>query len=310
MTVLHTTPKSAKITQLAFRPDGRALAAGSHAGVFLWCGPAGAPELVEVPSGGTQIAFSPDGRTLFACGTGGADDDAVFAVDLTTGKTARVPLGETYTQAFAVSPDGSRLVTAVKDIGYAGRVACWEVGSYRKPRWAKKTTLGLGHGVAFAGPDRVLVTELARAGGRFDTHLVTREAATGRVAATSPPLADHPERWALSADGRTLAALTQNRLHAYRVDGDWAVEETRGPGRKHFTGLAVDPRGGRVAAVADGQVLVYDTTTWAAELVPLDIRARSVAFSPDGTRAAAAAATGQVRVWVTGEAAGLTAETN
>jgi WD40 repeat protein len=308
MTVLHMTPKSAKLSQLGFSPDGRTLAAGSHAGVFLWSGLAGGPELVEVPSGGMQFAFSPDGRTLFASGTGGQDDDAVFAVDLTTGKTARVPLGETYTQAFAVSPDGSVLVTAVKDIGYAGQVACWEVGSYRKPQWAKKTTLGLGHGVAFAGPDRVLVTELAKAGGRFDTHLVTREVATGRVTATSPNLADHPERWAVSANGRTLAATTQNRLHAYRVDGDWAAAATRGPGRKHFTDLAVDPRGERVAAAVDGQVLVYDTATWVAEVVPIDIRARSVAFSPDGTRAAAAAATGQVQVWVTGEPTGLKAE--
>jgi hypothetical protein len=52
MTVLHMTPKSAKLSQLGFSPDGRTLAAGSHAGVFLWSGLAGGPELVEVPSGG------------------------------------------------------------------------------------------------------------------------------------------------------------------------------------------------------------------------------------------------------------------
>jgi WD40 repeat protein len=298
MTVLTTRPKGTKLTQLAFSPDGRALAVGSHAGVFLWPELAGPAEVVGNPSSGMQVAFSPDKRTLFASGSGCVEDDAVFAVDLVSREVTRVPVGETYTLAFAVSPDGSRLVTAVKDIGYAGVVACWEVGSYRKPRWTKKTTLGLGHGVAFAGSDRLLVTELTSAGGRFDTHLVTRDPATGRVADTSPALADHPEAWVLSANGRTLAARTRDRLYTYRLGGKWSPVVGRGPSRKQFTGLALHPRGERLAAVSDGEVIVYNAADLAiVERVPLEVKARGVAFSPDGSRAAAAAAAGRVQVW-------------
>ena len=71
-------------------------------------------------------------------------------------------------------------------------------------------------------------------------------------------------------------------------------------GPKHFTGIAFHPSGRYLAATSnDATVKLYDTATWTvARTFAWDIgRLRSVAFSPDGTRAAVGSDTGKVLVW-------------
>jgi WD40 repeat protein len=69
---------------------------------------------------------------------------------------------------------------------------------------------------------------------------------------------------------------------------------------KHFTGIAFHPSGRFLAATSnDKTVKLYDTTTWEiARTFTWDIgKMRSIAFSPDGTLAAAGSDTGKVVVW-------------
>ncbi len=74
----------------------------------------------------------------------------------------------------------------------------------------------------------------------------------------------------------------------------------RNTSRHAFTNLAFHPSGRWLAATStDGTVKLYDVATWAlARTFNWKIgRMRSVAFSPDGTVAAAGGDKGQVVVW-------------
>jgi WD40 repeat protein len=69
---------------------------------------------------------------------------------------------------------------------------------------------------------------------------------------------------------------------------------------KHFTGLAFHPSGRYLAATSkDATVKLYDTASWQlATTLTWDIgRMRSIAFSPNGTLAAAGSDTGRIVVW-------------
>jgi WD40 repeat protein len=71
-------------------------------------------------------------------------------------------------------------------------------------------------------------------------------------------------------------------------------------GPKHFTNLAFHPSGRYLAAASnDTTVTLYETETWkVAKTFAWDVgRLRSVAFSPDGCRAAAGSDKGRVVVW-------------
>ena len=68
----------------------------------------------------------------------------------------------------------------------------------------------------------------------------------------------------------------------------------------HFTGIAFHPSGRYLAATSnDETVKLYDTASWQiAKSFTWNVgRLRSVAFSPDGTLAAAGSDTGRVVVW-------------
>ncbi|MBP3958936.1 hypothetical protein J8F10_27140 [Gemmata sp. G18] len=126
------------------------------------------------------------------------------------------------------------------------------------------------------------------------------------------------------ADGSLLRSSPNNVLgYGHRVygshvsdalvvqDGIWlrihSIDDLTAPqfvvrndGRKHFTGVAFHPSGRFLAATSnDETVKLYDTTTWeVARTFTWNIgRMRSIAFSPDGTLAAAGGDKGQVVVW-------------
>jgi WD40 repeat protein len=74
----------------------------------------------------------------------------------------------------------------------------------------------------------------------------------------------------------------------------------RNDSRKDFTGLAFHPSGRFLAATSnDNTVKLYDVQTWKlAHAFDWEIgRLRSVAFSPDGTLAAAGGDNGKIVVW-------------
>ena len=105
---------------------------------------------------------------------------------------------------------------------------------------------------------------------------------------------------AAAADG-TLAAISKTTLAVWRP-GDLGLPPRclKNDNRKHFTGIAFHPSGRYLAATSnDSTVKLYDTATWElARTFAWDVgRMRSIAFSPDGTLAAAGSDTGKVVVW-------------
>ena len=129
------------------------------------------------------------------------------------------------------------------------------------------------------------------------------DSATGDHRQTLP----HPCRYdsvaqlACCPTGEWLAAVSEVSLSVWSVhDLSQPPNVIRNEGRKHFTGIAFHPSGRYLAATSnDATVKLYDTATWeVARTFAWDIgRMRSIAFSPDGTLAAAGSDSGKVVVW-------------
>jgi WD40 repeat protein len=109
------------------------------------------------------------------------------------------------------------------------------------------------------------------------------------------------QQLAVSADGRCLAGLFGRTVLIWDpADPDRPPANLTNDLRQAFTGIAFHPSGRHLAATSnDETVKLYDpatrrlakTFTWRVG------RLRSVAFSPDGTRAAVGSDTGHVVVW-------------
>jgi WD40 repeat protein len=106
---------------------------------------------------------------------------------------------------------------------------------------------------------------------------------------------------AISPSGEFFVVLAEQSLLVWKTDGN--IRPTKkivNDTRKHFTGIAFHPSGRFLAATSNDQtVKLYDTQSWElAKTFTWDIgRMRSIAFSPDGTLAAAGGDTGKVVVW-------------
>jgi WD40 repeat protein len=98
-----------------------------------------------------------------------------------------------------------------------------------------------------------------------------------------------------------FATCAGHAIHFWEAtDPKSPTDIVRNDTRKHFTGIAFHPSRRYLAATSnDETVKLYDTTTWeVARTFTWDIgRMRSVAFSPDGTLAAAGSDKGKVVVW-------------
>jgi len=137
--------------------------------------------------------------------------------------------------------------------------------------------------------------------GQWELFVVARDPATGQEVRCSPPgdYANHTP--VASADDQFIATYSERFLTAWRVDDlSTVTRRLENSDPKHFTGIAFHPSGRYLAATSNDQtVKLYDTTTWqVAKTFTWNIgRMRSIAFSPDGTLAAAGSDTGKVVVW-------------
>jgi WD40 repeat protein len=136
----------------------------------------------------------------------------------------------------------------------------------------------------------------------FPTRITVRSRTDGRILAEQSGVWEPGERVFGSPYTHTFVVVSGHRLQAFDArDLDATPREVEGEGKKmHFTGIAFHPDGRHVlAARNDETVTLYDLRTWAVvRRFTWDIgRARSVAFSPDGTLAAVGGETGKVAVW-------------
>jgi hypothetical protein len=282
----------APAVSVAFSPDGRLLACGSHRLATLWDLQMGqvVRSITGLPGTVQAVRFSPDGSLLAVAGglPGVRGDLRLFRT--ADGKPAGTLAGHSdAVAALAFSPDGKRLASA----GYDKKVRLWDVENLKLERVGPEhadavTALAFapdGSWLASAGKDRtVRVVETATGKLRFSL------AALGEVLAV-----------AVSPDGRWIVASGTDPALVWWDARTGTRERSKGPHREAVNELAFSRDGRTVAsAAADGSVGLWNTDNGAMrESLTLPSPVYAVALSPNGKVAAAACFDGQVRLYET-----------
>jgi WD40 repeat protein len=272
---------------LAFAADGLTLATGgADDTVRLWDAADGSLRATLSGHGATVfgLAFSPAGGLLASA----AGDGTVRLWDPADGRPVATLAGHArrvFNVAF--SPDGRSLVSAGED----GTCRLWSV-----PDAALAAVL--------RHPERVNAAVFSATGDRVATAstdgvLRLWDPATAEVVAS---LRGHAAGiWSLAAVAGPAGPswLTGSADTTARIWDDGRDVEPRLTCKAAVLGVALAPGGGAAAALASGEVVLFDPATCRETLRLRAGRGRTSAvdFSPDGRLLAAAAGDGTVRIW-------------
>ena len=241
---------------------------------------------------------------------GAATQTGLAAHHPATGRTAVEPT-DTKPTRITPTPDGRTVLF------------CWSLGKrpsqngFASRSWSPEhEAFGAGFRVAtVVSDDNALQSYRCEAllalpdGDRFVTvewnwvflpKLVVRSVSTGDVLAVASIAGREAPSVGVTPDGKRLVVAVLKSLYVFSTDDLEQGRQIKSDGRKHFTGIAFHPSGRYLAATSnDRTVKLYDTASWAvAKTYTWNVgRMRSVAFSPDGTLAAAGSDTGKVVVW-------------
>jgi WD40 repeat protein len=310
--LIGTLPHPAHVWAVAFGPDGRRMLTGcaDHtAHLWLWqvekssVQRLGPPMMAHYPI--SAVAFHPT-KPLLATAAGAHDLRSVGRGeaqlwDATTTKPVGPPLTEGgVVQAVAFSPDGRRLLTAMKDgrarLADVSRLSPLALSIQHAPgvRWVRHS------------PDGKSLLTVAAEDGRVSLGKMRLwDAITGKAAGA--PLPAHPADWNgttfrvfFSPDGKALVNVLPDRSVHLR---DAATGSLLGPPlpKKPAIGHLVvfRPDGKQYAVLSDGAVLVWDTATNKQIGPPLQHAGgiTAVAFHPDGKALLTAGGDGTTCVW-------------
>lgn len=133
------------------------------------------------------------------------------------------------------------------------------------------------------------------------TQFVTRDAADGRERERVEAAWPIPTEVVVSPDGETCAGVEWRTVSVFRLRTPFAPTAVLTNETRHdFNALAFHPSGKYLGAASnDGTVKLYDAHTWkVAKSFAWDIgKPTALAFSADGTLAAACTEKGKVVVW-------------
>jgi WD40 repeat protein len=311
---------SGQIVAVAFSPAGNRVATGSVDGQARVWNLAGIP--VGIIDGATSsivsVAFSPDGQSVVAASSDGN------AITWGHGQIKQFLVGQHGPLRMAVySPDGATVATAGAD-----SVRLWEPygeGRFRGIHAFKGVATAItfdpsGRYLASGGADGTVVVE--RAGGRpvrtitigspvvalkwaqDDDLLVASRDGNARLyrnGAGSPAVTiAHGSQLvgaALRDDGKVVATAGTDGVVRLWTAAGRLVRPL--PAVATLGAVALDPKGGLLAAASGKLVIVYDART-GHELVSLPGHSDTVtglAFSPDGKQVASSSRDHDARVW-------------
>jgi len=280
------------VRSLAFSPDGNSLAAGCYDGTLrLWNLLTG--EAMRLGSFGTtpkSLIWTPDGlRIIWSCGSFGFGRVCWTTID---GLTEEL-IGKAHDAAgVCLTPDGRTLYAATahaicrRDIVTGIELRAWKTVS---PAFLAVSPDG--GTLASTHPHSPLA--------EVDVfHVALWDIATGTQRTRLLECNQFSDGVAFAPDGTRLAALGHESLWLWEFPACRVV--TSHPSRKFYTGLAFSSDS-RILATSnnDGMIRFWDSATGGAiKVFDWDMeKALCIAFSTDGTRAAAGSAKGKIVVW-------------
>jgi WD40 repeat protein len=228
----------------------------------------------------TSLAYSPDGR-LLAAGEPGQGRVSVW--DAVMGKRLWALKNPQGVQSVAFSRDGRRLACG----GYEKKVRIWDMQTGREapPAWeAPRQAIAL----ALSPADGLLAV------GQFG-EVKLRDLETGKEVASLPCPFSRIYFLAYSQDGRRLAAALPGQALVWDVGRKQLLRGVKASVNR----VALSPDGRFLSFGEDNRVAVYDLEANQRSFLAGHLRqpAGVVAWSPDGSRIAAGAGDGVIRVW-------------
>lgn len=287
---LFTLPHEDFVETVVFSRDGKWLATtGRELKVRVWDAASGAPLAVldglSAPVERGAVLFSPDNRFLIA----GASSNLVVW-DTRSWKLAAQLAGASFPIAFAAD---DRTLTARSG---RGTISC-DTAEWRPTTTESGALGGAGSFRACSLDGRIVATAVAENGGEL---MRVCDASTQRVLGEIRCQVEQPTSWAVSSDGRWLAAgnwrgeINLWEMPAGREVARWTAHTSP------VWSLSFSPDATSLASAGFDQVVhlwAVTNQTRAATLRGHFNEVWSVAFSPDGLRLATGSKDGTAKLW-------------
>lgn len=308
----------AKVEDLAFSPDGGAIAAGTlYSGIFLWNLEAVPPTPVRVTSeegyrkGG--LIFSSDGRSVTWLVTSALRKS--FNRDTRSLSNQNTFASKQRTQEIAHTPDGMHGISRHELPEY-----CLKGWRFVDDMWVQTWNLPIQESsvenltLSSDGLHFAMLTRPATEKGwdKNPRTVEVRDAATKALRGRGEYPYKYGDKYGgrllFSPDSRQLVGFNNMTLLVWQVPerGEIAApQRIRNTTRKQFTAIAFHPSGRQLYATCNGEdsrdatVHIFDTTTWTrVEQFSWQLgNLKAIALSPDGMLAAAGGDRGDIVIW-------------
>ncbi|KAF4417680.1 Vegetative incompatibility protein HET-E-1 [Colletotrichum fructicola] len=242
---------SGSVMSVAFSPDGRQLASGSHdSTVKLWDTATGqCQQTLEGHSDWVRsVAFSPDGRQLAS----GSDDSTVKLWDTATGQCQQTLEGHSSdVWSVAFSPDGRQLASGSRD----STVKLWDTATGQCQQTLEGHSSDV-NSVAFSPDGRQL------ASGSGDNTVKLWDTATGQCQQTLEGHSSYVNSVAFSPDGRQLSSGSGDSTVKLWDTATGQCQQTLEGHSSDVNSVAFSPDGRQLASGShDSTVKLWDTAT-------------------------------------------------